>query len=112
MRGTRREGKRILLERDSSRNRCGASFAIPIVVSFLLDGDLSLTTIGVKKTTIVAKRTTLLMKVAVTTTACLMQRTNVLCSCRQDGILVLMIRSVMMIPLVKMEMTILVEVKM
>mmetsp|Transcript_35936 Transcript_35936/g.86860 ORF Transcript_35936/g.86860 Transcript_35936/m.86860 type:complete len:119 (+) Transcript_35936:344-700(+) len=39
MRGTRREGKRILLERDSSRHRCGASFVIPIVVSFLPDGD-------------------------------------------------------------------------
>mmetsp|Transcript_35938 Transcript_35938/g.86863 ORF Transcript_35938/g.86863 Transcript_35938/m.86863 type:complete len:82 (+) Transcript_35938:457-702(+) len=53
---------------------------------------LSLTTIGVKVTTIVAKRTTLLMEVTMTT-SCLMQKTNVLCSCRQDGILVLMIDS-------------------
>mmetsp|Transcript_35939 Transcript_35939/g.86864 ORF Transcript_35939/g.86864 Transcript_35939/m.86864 type:complete len:662 (+) Transcript_35939:202-2187(+) len=36
---TRKECKRILLDRDSSRHRCGASFVIPIVISFLPAAD-------------------------------------------------------------------------
>ncbi|CAJ1946578.1 unnamed protein product [Cylindrotheca closterium] len=35
LRSSRKEVKRILLDRDSSRNRCGSYFVIPMVVSFL-----------------------------------------------------------------------------